>query len=1123
MNIILHCRELSCFFSSIILDTCKTRIFLKMKLTLIITLLSFQVFANGFAQEISLTVSNKNLKEVLNTIRKQSGFQIVYNSDILKEARLVNTTFSKRSISEALKMVLAGQPFEFEIRDNTILIKAKKPIDSTMKSQQLSINGVVVDAEGVPLRGVTVLVKQFDIRTQTDKEGRFTLTLPPTATSIVFSFLGYKTQEVSIENRRVFNIKLIKDQLFVNEVVVTGLFNRPSESFTGAVTSLKGSDLKMINSNNLLAAVSAMDPSFRIIPNLEAGGNINLLPEVQLRGTNSMPNLSGELSANPNQPLFILDGFEVPLQRIVDLDMNIIESVTLLKDASAVSIYGSRGANGVMVINSITPGPGKLRVTLTNDYRLTTPDLSVYSLLNATEKLDFEKRAGLYEQPNPRSQYFYDNIYNNRLKAIQEGVNTDWLAQPVQTGHSNRTSLYLNGGDDHILYGVQLSGDWQSGVMKEQKRNNFAGQFDLTYKVNKLRFQNSIRIFQNKAFESPYGSFSNYARLNPYWAPFDINGNPNQILETIQTGENNFVSYANPLYDATLNLKNENQYFGFTNNFQFRYDIMAGLFLETNLSLTKQNGSSDQFYPAQHSMFNNMADVARKGSYTVQNNNSFGYESRTLLNYNKRKNEHLLFSTFGFDIASTTQNYYAITAEGFAFDRLDNLLFATQYQANSKPMGDESKINRVGLVGNASYSYANKYLLDASIRHDGSSQFGSDKRFGTFWSVGTGWNLHREEFMKQIEQINRLKVRLSYGSSGSINLPAYQAQTRYTFGTSSIYDGNLGAVMIALGNKNLSWQDVRTLNFGTDVVLLDEKLDLRFDHYRSLTNNTITSISIASSTGFGSYMENLGKIENIGYEIGARYKIINNPQEGIIWSVNASAFSNKNTLKELSNRLKAVNDKLNNESLQRVPNILLKEGQSINTIYTVQSLGVDPSSGNEIFLDRNGNKTFVWNTLDKVASGNTEPKWNGIFGTQFTYHGLSVQAQFDYKFGGQIYNQTLINRVENVDPIYNVDRRAYDLGWTQPGDISDYTKIMLYKTPTRLTSRFVQDENILNLNSLSVSYNFYKHNFVKRIGLGALQLTAITNDIYKYSSIQIERGTDNPFARTYSLSLRCTF
>ena len=1082
------------------------------------------------AQKVTIKGNNIPLKVVFDEIKKQTEFTVFARKDVLENAKPVSFNGESMTVEEALKKAFHAQPIQYKIYNKEIILSKiesntsnKTNANQTTPNQQKSIvEGYIVDDFGKGIPSATVTSKTSRQTVITNEDGKFSIQsiLPDT---ISIQMLGYENRSIKVEKNTLLRLTLYTKTQQVESVLVTGLFNRPKENFTGSATSMKGADLKLLHSNNLMAAVSAMDPSFRIIQNLAAGSNINTLPEIQIRGANSMPNLSGELSANPNQPLFILDGFEVTLQRVVDLDMNNIESVTILKDAAATSIYGSRGANGVMVINSITPAAGKVRVTFNNDYRISTPDLSVYNMLNAEEKLDFEKRVGIYDQTNPRSQYYYDKIYNDRMTVVKRDASTDWLAQPVHTGHSNRSSLYLNGGDNSILYGVQVTSDFQSGVMKGQNRKNYAGQFDLSYKVSKVRFQNSVRIFQNTANESPYGSFSTYVNQNPYWIPYDQNGNLKKILETIQTGDLNYTNYANPLYDASLNTKNTNQYFGISNNFQLRYDITSGLFLESNFSLNKQSGTSDIFYPAQHSRFNNITDVTRKGSYTAQSNGSLGLESRTMLNYNKRIDKHLLFSTLGFDIASTKQDYYLITAEGFAFDKLDNLLFATQYQQNSKPTGDESKVNRIGALANVSYSYDNKYLLDASLRRDGSSQFGANKRFGSFWSLGAGWNLHNEQFFKNISQINRFKARVSYGSSGSINTPSYQAQTRYTFGTENIYNGNLGAEIISLANKDLKWQEVRTLNIGTDIVLFNEKLDLRFDHYRALTHNTITTISLASSTGFSSYVENLGKVQNIGYELGARYKLINRPQEGFIWSLNASAFSNKNTLKELSNRLKAVNDKLNNESLQRVPNILLTEGQSINTIYTVRSLGVDPSTGNEIFLDRFGNKTFAWNTLDKVATGATDPKWNGLFGSQLTYQGLTVQVQLDYKFGGQLYNQTLINRVENVNPIYNVDRRAYDLGWSQAGDHSDFTKIMLNKTPTRLTSRFVQDENTLNLNSLSVSYNFYKHDFVKRMGLGAFQLTAITNDLYRASSIQIERGTDNPFARTYSLSLRCTF
>lgn len=1067
---------------------------LTMKLIIFfLTTAILQVSANSFAQKITLNKTNESLEKVINEIRDQSGYDFFYNIQLIKNAKPVSIHLKNETLANALEECFKNQPFDYEIKNKTIIITAlpkKAVVDRP-------ITGIVSNkAGGETLPGVTIQVKGTKVMAQTNNKGEFSINVPEGATTLVIRYIGFKTQELAIGSVKNFLIQLVEDDTELDQVVVTGLFERPEGNFTGAVTSISGAELKTVS-----------------------GGNINEMPEIQIRGANSMPNLSGELSANPNAPLFILDGFEVGLQRVVDLDMNMIQSITILKDASATSIYGSRGANGVLVITSVGPKPGKIQVTINNDFRLTSPDLSVYNLLNAREKLDFEKRVGFYTAEQGNRQYVLDQVYNDRAKAIESGVDTDWLAFPTQIGTSNRSSVYLQGGDEYIRYGLQLSGDLQNGVMKGQKRNNYSGQFDLTYNVKNLRFQNSIRIFQNTSNESPYGSFAQYARMNPYWKPFDINGNPNQILE-----QNTFGTFTNPLYDASLNILNKSQYFGISNNLKVRWGIMPGLFAETSFSLNKQNGSTDQFYPAQHSNFIGVASVNERGSYDVNNNNSFGYESLSTLNYTKSIDKHLIYSTLGFNIASNSSDYYSIRTVGFPFDRLDNLLFASQYKPNTRPAGDESTIRRLGYLINANYSYDNRYLFDISARRDGSSQFGSDKRYGTFWSTGIGWNIHNESFFIENENVNRLKLRASYGSSGSLNIPAYRSQTRYTFGVDNVYDGELGAAIMGLGNPDLSWQDVRTLNLGTDVTLFRDRLDLRFDYYKSVTENTITSVSLAPSNGFRDYAENLGKIQNTGFEFSGRYKILDEKSKGLLWSVNVGAITNKNILKELSNKLKLTNANTNAaNSQQRVPNIMLEEGQAINTIFVVKSLGVDPITGSEVLLKKDGTTTFTWAASDKVAYGVTDLKWNGVFGTNLNYQGFEMGLIFNYRFGGQMYNQTLVDKVQGADTKFNVDRRAYDLGWTKPGDESMFTKFGTTVVRTQLSSRFVQDDNTLSMSSASFGYNFYKHAFVKRIGLNTLSVSAITNDLFTISSIQVERGTSNPFARTFSLSIRAGF
>ena len=1089
-----------------------------------IAMISACLYSNvALAQTNTVTIDKKDitLNEFLSEIRKQTGYDFVFTSTKIDFNKKISPKFKNTHLHQVLNQffnVNAG--VIYLMKNQTIIL-----IDED-KAEYKTIQGTILNENNKqPISGATISIKEKNIKTTTNSQGHFILNIPEYANEIEIKSLGYNTKYLAVTPSLKYAVELEEKTEKIDDVVVTGIFNRSAESFTGATTTISGAEIKKINTNSVLAAISAVDPAFRIVANNQFGGDINQLPSVQMRGENSFPNLSGELSNSPNEPLFILDGFQVSLQRVIDLDMNLIKSVTLLKDASATAIYGSRGANGVMVITTIPPAPGKIQVTFTNDFRLSTPELGVYNMLNASEKLDFEKRAGYYTSANPLNQYFRDIHYNSHYKNVLEGVDTDWLKIPTQVGYSNRSSLRLQGGDNVLRYGLQFTADLQEGVMKGQSRDNYSGQIDLSYNVDKFRFMNSLRVYQNNANVSPYGSFSQYVNTNPYFSPYDKEGNIQKLLEEVYYHPwYGPYTATNPLFNTTLNSINKSEYFGVTNNFSVRYNVLPYLFIESNLGITKQTNGSDQFFSAQDTRFVSIADPSRRGSYTALNGKTFNYESMTTANFNLNRGKNQLFSTLGFNVANNKDEFYQIVAEGFPYDRLDNLLFANQYQMNGRPTGDENTSRRVGFVYSGNYSYDNRYLVDLSARRDGSSQFGTDRRFGTFWSAGLGWNIHNEKFLLNNTFVNKLRLRGNYGSTGSLNIPSYAAQFRYNFGVNSSYYDELGAILNNLGNYNLSWQNVYKLNLGLDATLMNERLDLRFELYRENTKNALTSVTLAPSTGFNSYSENLGELQNTGLEFSARYLIINKKAEGILWSVNVNGFTNKNVLKKLSNKLKTANSDLDAANANQIyPNVLLKEGQSINTIYAVQSLGIDPATGSEMFIDKDGNPTFTWSPSDKVAVGINQPKWNGNFGSNLIYKGFELNLIFNYQYGGQLYNYTLVDRVENVNIANNVDRRAYELGWSQPGDISLYKRIRSTANQTQATSRFVQDDNNLKLTSGSLGYNFYGKAFLKKWGLNGLSITAITNDPLWWSSIQIERGTDNPFARNYSLSLRASF
>jgi TonB-linked SusC/RagA family outer membrane protein len=1084
-----------------------------MRLTIVILIACLmQVSAAGHAQKITLLKSNISLRSIFKELKAQSGYNFFYTDNLLKDASLVDINVRNTEFKDVLKLIFDGQDLDYLVRDKTVIIKERKaPV-------QEIISGFVGDKKDrKPIPGVTVSIKGTKSMVQTDKNGKFTISVPSGARALEFRYLGYKTVDLPIQVNTDYTIFMEEDQQSLKETVITGMTERKAATYTGSAKTITAAELKTVSPINVFTAVAALDPAFRIIPNNISGGDINALPQLQMQGQNSFPTLGGELIGNPNQPLFILDGFEVNLQAVADLDMNRIASITLLKDASATAIYGARGANGVMVISTIVPPIGRIDVTFTNNFTLTTPDLSVYDLLDSREKLDFEQRAGLIDS------YGREYIYNERYKAMLRGVNTDWKQIPVQTGYNNRTSLGLSGGDQAIRYSLNFTGDFQQGVMKEQDRNNYSGNFNLSYNVKKIRFQNQITATQVVSNASPYGSFSDYLLLNPYLAPYAADGSPNRYLEnivlTMSTGENSVIP--NPLMDVSYNtIDDRNKNFTVRNNTNVQYNMNDHLWFQGNFSISKMNGTVENFYSALDSRFINITDVSRKGTYTVRSNNSLVMEGQARANYNQGFGRHMVTATAFMDLGSNRSDFYQLNTEGFPFDKLDNLLFATQYQAG-KPTGSEATTNRLSYGLSFNYSFDNRYFTDINISRDGSSAYGANSRFGTFWSVGAGWNIHNEKFFTGNTIVNNLRLRGSYGSTGSLAVDPYQSQFRYNFGTTTSYYTDLGATAAGLGNPNLSWQQVLKANIGFDATFFQNRLTFVVDVYKHNTQNALTTVSLAPSTGFTSYSENLGKLKNTGLNFDIGYRILNDPAKGLRWNLSVNGATNKNILKQLSNKLKAFNERLNALG-STVPNPLLMEGESTTALYVVPSLGIDPTIGQEVFVKKDGTMTYDWNALDKVRVGDTRAKWTGGINSNVMYSGFSLNFSLAYNFGGMMYNQTLLDRVEGISAQSNVDQRAYDLGWSKPGDLATFKRIGRTANTTYATSRFVQKDNSLRLTSLSLGYDF-KPSFLRNVGLQNLRLSATTNDLYTWSSIQVERGRDNPFSRSYTFGLSGRF
>lgn len=983
------------------------------------------------------------------------------------------------------------------------------------------LKGRVVDDKGLPLPGVNIKTNESSVVGVTDPDGRFDIFIPhDKKISIVeFSYIGMNKTSVNFTGKQLF-VTMKEDAQSVGEIVVNGIFERKKESFTGATTVIRKDELMRGGSQNLLQNLKNLDPAFKIVENMDLGSNPNSMPEVRMRGQQSMPDLKGTYKGNPNQPLFILDGFETDVTTIYDLDMNRVETVVLLKDAAAKAIYGSKAANGVVVIETRKPETGKLRISYKGDLNLTIPDLTGYNLCNAQEKFEVDKRHGVYSDP-----WFWEQYLNNIQAEIARGVNTDWLAQPLHTGLGHRHSVYLEGGDERIRYGVDLLYNDIKGVMKGSDRRTFSGGFVLSYRYKNLLFRNQFNTSLNHADDSPYGSFSEYAELNPYWTPYDEAGNLKKIAGSTGGGGLIGVTKGNPLWNTTIGTKNFSTYTRLTDNFYIEWQILEALKLRGRLGLTKIFNKREDFYPASHTYFLGYSKerTFEKGQYSKSNGESSSISADLTANYSLYLKKHQLLVNAGWSMQQNQSESTQFKVIGFPNDRI-NFIASGLKPDNIQPFSGNEGINRsISFLSALNYSYDDRYLADLSYRASASSLFGKDNRWGHFWAAGLGWNLHKEHFLKNASWLKQFKLRASTGYTGAQNFSSYQALATFGYYQTQVYDNWIGSYLMALPNDNLKWQKTLDYNIGVDINVMN-RLSVRYDYYTQKTEDQLLALTIPPSMGFRSYMENLGSTENKGMELKLNAHLLYDPASNKYLSTFFSIAKNSNKLKKISNALKSYNDEVDSEiqgGKTNKPQLHFIEGESMNAIWAVRSLGIDPATGDEVYLTKNGDKTMVWRTEDQVVCGDAMPKLTGTFGVNVDYKGVFMNMSFYYQLGGQVYNQTLVNRVENAYVGLNVDKRIYDAVWKQPGDIVDFSY-----SPAKVTkpsSRFVQDLNELHFSTLNIGYDFRNTELLTRLKISQLKVSFYMNDIFRASTVKVERGLDYPFARTYSFSLQATF
>ena len=1101
------------------------KLMIKMKLACLVLLLSLSgVQAHVWSQTsmLELSVNGKSMVEAIEMLQKKTQLKFVFNHEELNNYR-VNAKIQGKTLEEALDILFSDKPLKYEITGEHVIISKTTEKQQQQTPKMIEITGTVVDENGSALPGVTIMIKGTSLGTATDVNGSFKLQVPESNTpnNLLCSFIGMKTQEIKLVNGKTnYKIVMEDEAQKLEDVVVTGYFQRKKVTQTGSEVIVDGEELRKVGSLNLLQAISSFDPGVRTLENNEWGSDPNRMPEITVRGEKGfdLRDQADDSRTNPNAPLYIMDGIEVSASTVFDMDMNRVASFSILKDASATSLYGSRGANGVILITTIRPQAGEIKVSLNANYNISVPDLRSYNLMDAREKLEFERLAGLYTQPNNNreEQTVLDMKYNEVLAEIERGVDSYWLSQPLQTSVNQRYSAYLEGGDEHFRYGINLKFDKDNGVMKKSGRDrvgiNVYFQYDI---ANKLVVRNDISVEDVKGYNSPYGTFSQYAAMNPYERMRDEEG------ELIREYSRHDRITRNPLINSLLPNTSYEKYTQVRDNLQVQWWATQHLRINGSVGLTKQINRDEAFTSAQSTQFDGITNIAEKGSYVISNGTDMDVEGKLTLDYSNLFFDHLSFN-LGVGTEFTTQKTQedGYTATGFVNDKLTYPSYAQQYQRNGKPSGYFDKGRTIGFLGNINLGWDNRYIVDFSLRTDGSSRFGSDNQFAPFWSVGLAWNVNRENFW---QGVGTMKIRASVGSVGSSNFNADQAMTRFIYNSDGEYNGIYGAVLSQYGNTALKWQNTLKYNVGLDMTVWRNIISLNFDAYLERTENLLMNVDVAPSTGFTSYRENLGSLDNKGIEARLRLNLLRRDRDGWNWNVTLSAAHEQDKIRKLSNAMRAMNEQaLNIENNTGTEIFKMYEvGRSQNALMLVKSLGIDPATGNEVYIKRDGSTTFDYDPNDRVEVGNTTPKLQGFMNTNLSWNHIELYMSFNYEMGAKLYNSTLATKVEGASPYQNADKRVLYDRWKEPGDIAMFRRID-DQSSVYQSSRLVQKSNFIRMSSLSLTYDIPREKLAKTF-IERCKFTFSMTDVFRISTIKQERGTSYPFAWTFSLGANLTF
>ncbi len=1096
----------------------------KMKITVLLTFLVMASFGSSISLvTLSIHFNKANIHDVLSSIEKKTDYKFLYQGSIPDDSKEITVDFRDAKFEEVLKSVCEQSELDYEVRELQIILKEKGVVPKPLVEQQQKkeIKGVVKDNKGLTVPGVSVLVKGTTIGTVTDLNGKFTISVPADAKVIVFSFIGMKTQEISIGNQTVINTSLTEEITSLDEVVAIGYGTMKKSDITGSVTSVSSKDFVKGVATNALQLLSGKAAGVNISQaNAEPGGTLN----INVRGAGSIN--------SSNNVLVVIDG--LPGGNTANLNPSDIESIEILKDASAAAIYGTRAANGVVLITTKKGKEGTTQVSYNTYAAFQSPSYK-FDLLDATQYLqminDISKDAG------KTIPYTTDQI-------ASAGKGTDWQNELLRNAFATNHQLSVSGGTKQSKYYTSFGYLDQDGIMVSSgiKKYNVLVNLELN-PSDKFKFginlNGSLNIKDKIANESNSGG-ENADPLNAALM-FDPRLTPNKNANG-EYDKNPSIALDNPValaYGYDFREQNNRIYGNTFGEYKIANGLKATVRLGGDLYNTRNDDYSDR---------TTQKGKASGGIGNVYSNNSKYWLAEGLINYEKTIGQHHVSVMVGSTWERFENLYQRSYATGFLSDVTNTNLLqsgnALTFQVNSA----KTVYKLQSYIGRANYTYKDKYLVTATIRRDGTSRFSDANKYAIFPSLAAGWRITEEPFMKNIPEISNLKLKFGYGRMGNEGIGNFETISTFVAGGNTVLGGTIlsGAQPARIPNADLTWETTEEFNYGIDFVLFDNRISGNVEYYTKNSIDQLFSKPVPMSTGFSTIRTNFGTVRNSGIDLSLTTRNLTGKLQ---WTSSLTFSTLKNEVVELPSY---VGDIITGGIVANIPGFaLVRQGYPMRAFYGYEVTGIfqvgdditksaQPTAkpGEPIFLDYDKNGKI--DASDRVILGSPFPDISYSFNNSFSYKNFNLEIYLLGVHGIETFNANVLESMFPINFDRNIMTEHYVNRWTAANPNTGYpsgvNSAVYFANGKMINSFTVQDASFVRLKNITLSYNvpLGKFKVFKSVllSLSGENLVTFTKfDGFDPEANQTDDGTsiakssynNYPLARVFRIGANITF